>query len=371
MNIAEARAKVEEQMLTQAKSVGELLEQCRGRVSPQLIDGEGWEKLLERAHALPISLATSGFGFEFPMHEREPRADLGLALFEGSRSAAHFEAWSRSRPEDPSTTAVLGLLREMGREESPLRRLAATKLLLEYDIRPGRRGPPPDPGIFLYPSGDEGSDEGFELTLDDVGVVADAVVAASRWEADAAERAHVERLFLAKPEGTEFGAVGAFPARSRGLRAAVTGLRTTRELTAFLARTEWPGNPEAVASFVSDLEERGAFAHVAAHLDIRAEGLGLPLGVSFYVRETQWVMSREPWQKLLGGLRDQRLVVPEKLEALATSCSGVEALFARRGMLLLVRGIHHIKVVLVGDRVEEVKAYVFYLLFPPLHDAKT
>ena len=371
MNIAEARARIEKHMLTQANSVGELLEQCRSRISPQLIDGVAWEKLLERAYALPMSLATSGFGFEFPLHEHEPRADLGLALFEGSRSAAHFEEWSRSQPEDPSTMGVLGLLREMGREESTLRRLAATKLLLEYDIRPARPDPFPDPGIFLYPNADEGSEAGFDPTVDDVAVIADAVVAASRWEADAAERRHVERLFLAKPPDTEFGAVGAFPARARGLRAAITGFRTTRDLTAFLARTEWPGQPEAVGSFVSDFEERGAFAHLAAHMDIHAEGLGLPLGVSFYARESQWVTNLEPWTKLLHGLRDQGLAVPEKVVALEKSCSGAETMFGRRGVLLFVRGIHHIKAVLVGDRVEQVKAYVFFLVFPPFQNETT
>jgi len=58
--------------------------------------------------------------------------------------------------------------------------------------------------------------------------------------------------------------------------------------------------------------------------------------------------------------------VQEKLSALAESWAGVETVFGRRGMLLVVRGIHHFKVSLVGDRFEEVKAYVFCLVFPPL-----
>ena len=349
-------------MLAQADSVGELIEQFRNRISPALIDGPGWETLVERARALPVSLATSGFGFELPLHEREPRADLGVGLFEGSRSAAHFEEWCRSQPEDLSRAAVVGLLRRMGRQGSALRHVAGKKLLLEYDVDPAHRGPPPDPGIFLYPDADalsgEGSDPG------DLGIVAEALNAASGWEPDAAERQHAERLFMAMPRDTHIGAVGVFPARNRGLRLAVTGFRKTRHLTAFLERAGWDGQSSEIASFVSKMEERGAFAYLAAHLDVQAGGLGPGLGVSFYATDTQWSKDIDPWTAVIDGLGEHGLAVRRKLSALP-SCAGAEMLFGRKGMLLVARGIHHIKMSLAGDRVEQVKAYVFFLVFPP------
>ena len=135
MDIDESRAGLEKHMLAQADSVGEMLEQFRNRISPALIDGAGWDRVLERARALPISLATSGFGFELPLHDTERRADLGVALFEGSLSAAHFEDWCRTRPDDSSTVAAFRLLRTMGRE-SAIQRIGGTKLMLEYDVDP-------------------------------------------------------------------------------------------------------------------------------------------------------------------------------------------------------------------------------------------
>lgn len=363
MSLLASRAGIEEHMLAQADSVGELLEQFRSRISPELIDGPGWDKLLERAHALPVSLATTGFGFELPLHEREPRADLGLGLFEGSKSAARFEEWSRSQPEDSSRTALVRLLREMGRQDSELRRVAGKKLLLEYDIDPAHRGAPPDPGIFLYPADDAlcggGSNPG------DLGVVADALIAACGWAPDIAERRQAERLFLAMPPGTHIGGVGAFPARRRGVRVAITGFRKTRDLTAFLERTGWGGRFPVVAPFVAKLEDRGAFAYLAAHLDVLAGGLGSELGVSFYATDTQWSKDIDPWMGLIDGLREQGLAVRPKLSALAESCAGAEMMFGRKGMLLVARGIHHIKISLADDRVRQVKAYVFFLVFPP------
>ena len=183
MNIDDSRAGLEEHMLAQAGSVGELLEQFRSRISSALIDGPGWDRLLERARALPISLATSGFGFELPLHESERRADLGVALFEGSASAAHFEEWCRGQPDNPSTAAAYRLLRTMGRESS-IQRIGGTKLMLEYDIDPGRAGPLPDPGIFLYPAPDALSCEDPLRGLQGFADAAEAVAAAGGWKLD-------------------------------------------------------------------------------------------------------------------------------------------------------------------------------------------
>lgn len=365
MIIDESRALIEKHMLAQAGSVGELMEQFKGRISPVLIDGPGWDALLERARGLPVSLATSGFGFELPLHQVEPQADFGVPLFEGSRSAAHYEDWCRSQPAGSAATAPVRLLREMGREGSDLRRIAGKKLLLEYDIDPAHRGTPPDPGIFLYPDDDALPGDGSAPRFKDLGVVADAVVAAAGREPDDVERRHLERVFLAMAPDTHIGAVGTFPSRTRGLRLAIMGFRKTSELTAFLARAGWPGRPAAVAPLVSDLEERAAFAHLGIHLDVLAEGVGPALGVSFYARETQWLKDIDPWLPLIYSLRQQGLAVPDKLSALADSWSGAETVFGRSSMLLIVRGIHHIKLVLIGDRFEQVKAYVFFLVFAP------
>lgn len=363
MNVDELRTGVEEHMLAQADSVGELLEQFRSRFPPVLIGGSGWDRLVERASGLPISLATSGFGFELRLHEVEPRADLGLALFCGSRSAAHFEAWSRSRPEDASARAVVQLLQDMGQQEAAL---YGAKLLLEYDVDPAHPGPFPDPGIFLYPTADAVPGPGSAWTPEELCIIADRVTAACGWAPDNAERRHAEQLFKTpRAPSAQIGGLGTFPDRARALRVGITGIRSTVELTSFLERAGWPGRTEAFSPFVEDLEARGAFAHLAAHLYIGPDGLRPELGVSYYAQDTSWVMNIEPWTGIIDGLRAPGLVVPEKLSALTESWAGVETVFGRRGLLLVVRGIHHFKTTLVDERLAEVKAYVFCLVLPP------
>lgn len=364
MNIEERRARVEKLILARMDSVGEMLEQFRNRIPSVLVDGPGWDRLLARARTLPVSLATSGFGFELRLHEREPRADLGLPVYGGSSSAAHFEEWCRSRPEDSSATALLRLQRELGRHKSALRRIAGTKLMLEYDVDPAGAGAFPDPGIFLAPAGDGGIREPGDL-----GAMADAVAVANGRQPNIAERRQAERLFLAMPPGARIGNVGAFPERPRALRLVVTDLGTTSELTSFLDRIDWAGRPAAVVPFVSDMEKRGAFASLAASFDVGPEGVRLPLGVSFFVGDMDWLKHIDPWMELIGGIRERNHAVPEKLSALAESWCGTEAVFGRCGMLLVVTGIHHIKIVLSHDGLEQVKAYVFLLVLPPLTTA--
>ena len=128
----------EERLLPEARSLGELLAQLRGRVSPVLIGDPEWERVVDRARGLPVTMAAFPFGFELPLHEPRPRADFGVSVVGGSRSASFFEEGGRSGDADPSTARIARLLHETAREESALRRVAGRKMLLEYDIDPAQ-----------------------------------------------------------------------------------------------------------------------------------------------------------------------------------------------------------------------------------------
>ena len=58
----------------------------------------------------------------------------------------------------------------------------------------------------------------------------------------------------------------------------------------------------------------------------------------------------------------QFLVVPEKLAALADWVSSPTTLFAKSGRYVLLRGIHHIKLVISRNQLRKAKAYVFMVL---------
>ncbi len=360
MNLEEHWDATEESLLREARSLKDLLAQFRSRTSPLLIGDQEWARLLERAAELPSTMAAFPFGLELPLHEARSKADLGVSLYGGSRSAAFFAERGQSENGDQSVARITWLLDQTGSEESPLRRVAGRKMLLEYDIPLTERDAFPDPGIFLYP--DEGVLVGdrSDQRLRDLGVVVDAVISGAGWDFNPAERRQVEQVYLAMKPDTCIRAVGVFPSRSRAIRLAITGFRTTRDLTAFLERAGWPGRHSMVTSVVSPLEERGAFAYLGVHFDVLAGEVGPTLGLSFYAQEGQWLKDFHPWSSLIDGIHEAGFAVPEKLSALADSSCGVEALFVKSGIIMLLRGIHHIKLVLTGDKVEQVKAYIFF-----------
>ena len=80
MRLEDQWAATEQQLAREAESLGEILAKLRGHISPVLVGGTGWERLLERARDLPATMTAFPFGFELPLHENEPNADFGVSL---------------------------------------------------------------------------------------------------------------------------------------------------------------------------------------------------------------------------------------------------------------------------------------------------
>ncbi len=353
----------EERLLCEASSLGEFLRQLRSRISPQLVGDQTWEAMLERARNLPAAMAAFPFGFELPLHDLRPVADLGVSVIGGGRSAAFFEEKGNGEGADASLANIAWLLGQTESEESILRRIAGRKMLLEYDIDIEPCATPPDPGIFLYPDKDVLIGDGDSQRLRDLGVVVDAVAFSTGLELSAEERRQIERVYLSMEPDTCIRAVGAFPSRKGGIRLAVTGFKKAGDIVSFLERTGWPGQGSVVDAVVSRLEERDAFAYAGVHFDIDADGVGPTLGLSFYAREGQWLKDVKHWTPLIDGIEEIGLAVPEKLTELVNWSSGSEPLSGRSGQFVLVRGIHHIKLTVIEDKVEQAKGYIFLLMF--------
>lgn len=344
--------------------MGELLVQIRQYISPRLIDGLGWERLVERACEIPVTLAAFPFGFEIPLHDSRLKADFGVSLVGESRSAAFYQERNRSGDADPSAVRFAWLLDETDREDSLLRRVVGRKMLLEYDIDVEPGGERPSPGIFLYPVGDALAGDGRRLQ--NLGAVHDALVFVNGWSPDAAERKHLEQVYRTLTPDTLIKAVGTFPSRERTIRIAITGFRKARDVVTFLERAGWPGQRSIVDATVSFFEERDAFAYLGVHFDIRASGVGPTLGLSFFAQENEWLKDIRHWVALIDGLREQGQAVSEKLSELVNWSTGSKTLFGKSGPFMLVRGIHHVKLVITEDQVEQVKGYVFFLMMSAL-----
>ena len=366
MDTDAAVALTQDRLAEEGDTMGELLGHFRSRVSPVLIGDPQWERILENAGRLPITMGALPFGFELPLHASEPRADFGVSLASGTRTAAVFRDLARADGADEITRVITPLFGRMETEDSPLREIVGRKLMLEYDIGSAGDGGRSLPGMFLRPG--ERPILGARGQVTDVRVVADALFSCVGWEMSDPERENIERVYLAQPEGTRMDSFGVFPSRSRAIRLAIMGFRSRQATWRYLERTGWPGHIPAVDSVIARFDERAGIARTGVNIDVREEGVGPTLGLTLIVRQRYtkdsryWLDGLTDWEPFLKALSHEDLVVPEKLGALAGWVSKPTTLFGKSGCFVLLRGIHHIKLVVSGDRLREAKAYVFMVL---------
>jgi len=366
MNIDEAVTLTQDRLAQEGDTMGELLGHFRNRVSPTLIGDPEWGRILDCAGKLPITMGALPFGFELPLHERKPEADFGVSLASGTRTAAFFRERARTDRTDDTARTITRLFRLMDAEDSPLRRIVGRKLMLEYDIGSAREGERPVPAMFLRPG--ERPIMGARGQVDDVRMVVDALISCVGWTLSDAERKNVERAYLAQPGDTRMDSFGVFPSRSRAIRLAIMGFKSRRELGSYLENAGWPGRVPAVDSVISRFQERVNIVRTGANLDVREEGVGPTLGLTLIVKQRYtkdsryWLDGLTDWDPFLEALSHEDLVVPEKLGALAGWVSRPTTLFGKSGRFVLLRGIHHIKLVISGNQLRKAKAYVFMVL---------
>ncbi len=366
MDIDEAVVLTQDRLAEEGGTMGELLGHFRNKVSPVLIGDTEWERILECARALPITMGALPFGFELPLHARAPAADFGASLASGTRTAAFFRERARTDNTDETARAIVRLFSQMDAEHSPLRDIVGRKLMLEYDIGSARDGGCSLPGMFLRPG--ERPIVGAGGQVNDVGVVADALASCLGWETNGAQRENVERVYLSQPGDTRMDSFGVFPSRSRAVRLAIMGFKSQQELCSYLESAGWPGQISAVESVLARFKERVSIVRTGANIDVREGGLGPTLGLTLIVKQRftkdsrYWLDGLTDWDPFLEALSHEDLVVPEKLAALAGWVSKPTTLFGKSGRYVLLRGIHHIKLVISGNRLRKAKAYVFMVL---------
>lgn len=366
MNIDEAVLITQDRLAGEGATMADLLDRFRSRISTCLIGEREWNRVLDRARQLPISMGAQPFGFELPLHDRRPVADFGVSTASGNRSGDFYEERARTDEKDGTAKAINRLFAAMESEDSRLRDIVGRKLMLEYDIGSAPGSKTSLPGMFLRPNDRTLSGGGGFAR--DVGTVVDALVSSVGWERRAAERENVERAYLAQPADTRMDSFGVFPSRERTIRLAIMGFNGREAIRSYLEDTGWPGCIPAVDSVISRLRERADIVSTGANLDVRADGLGPTLGLTPIVKQRYtnesryWIDGQTDWDPVLQALRYEDLVLPEKLAALGGWASKPETLFGRTGPFILLRGIHHVKLVISGDRLEQVKAYLYMVL---------
>ena len=346
---------VERRLILEEAALGALLEQLRGRIPRGLLDGRGWERVLERARSLPATSAARLFGFEFPLHSREPDADLGVLVTAGSRAAASFANAARREGADPGLTGPASLLAEIDRRNPCLRAVENDAVVLEYDIGSAGERTVPTPGLFLAFAGRGANPQG----------AVDVLVDSAGWTRCRNERREVERVCAALDERNFVRSIGVFPSRKRGIRLLAAGFEGEQSVGAFLERIGWTGSLSLVAATVGRFRERKSFAMVGVNIDVSSRGVGPGLGISLLHPPSD---DAARWAPVMDGLREDGLAVAEKLTAMA-EWPGTDLLFGRSGVFLLSRRIGHVKLALSGNRIEKSKLYALMSLFVPAQTA--
>ena len=366
MDIEKATAITEDRLSEEGETMGELLENFRDRISPVLIGEPQWLRILNCAATLPIEMGAFPFGFELPLHEPLPEADLGVSFASGTKTASLFQERKRIDESNWTTKFVDRLFRQMESPDAALREIVGRKLMLEYDIGSAKEGSRAEPGLFLRPN--ERPIIGATGQVDDVRTIEDALVASVEWPQNETERANVDRVYLSQPEDTRIDSFGVFPSRTRSIRLAIMGFRNQDEVGRYLEGIEWPGETLAVESVVSRFTERTDVSRIGINIDVSEAGVGPKIGLVLIVKQRYtkdsryWLDGLTDWDPFLSALEQEDIVIQEKLKELRRWLSKPTVLFAKSGRFILMRGIHHIKLVVANERLAQVKAYIYLIL---------
>ena len=367
MKYDEGREFTQRRLMGETDTMAELLGNFRRQIPTSLVGDRELEAICNRLGNLPASFAAFPFGFELPLNDSRPVADFGFSLAGGTPAADFFQQQVAPSPTDAESRYINNLLANTDRENSRLREIVGGKLMLEYDVASAADGEHEVPGIFVRPY-ERPMIAGCRESAKDVGTVVEALVSAVDWEPDLAERKNMENVFLALQDDTRLESIGVFPARGRWIRLAALKFHNFTQILDFLKRIGWPGDISSLADSLSQFEAIGNFKSLGVHLDVNRNGVGPGLGLGFFNNHRlasdpgYWLDDPNAWDAFLEALTETGVVLPEKLAALTGWPAKPTPIFGRAGPYMLLRGIHHIKIVVWEGRLTKGKGYVFMLL---------
>ena len=331
-----------------------ILEGCRPLFPRPLLDSTGWERLLDRARRLPVSVIDTHFGFEFHLGESSPYADLAVVAPPGSDLSRHYIREGAHAERGSAAAALAAAFLEQTTNPDSYLAHSVAGVVLEYDLA-GCAPPRPDPpGIFLAPRNTApGSRSGFPEHGDLAGLLA-ALAAAVGWSGHEGVLRQVERIVAVLPEAGYMFQAGALPARSpKAFRVLVKGVGKG-EIPALLERLEWLGPVAAATDVLARLDD--LVAYVAVSMDVTARGLGPRLGLELY-RPLKWhAADRRGWHPFIARIEERGWCLPAKAEGLRR-WPGTERLIGGGEMYLVRQGINHVKVVVERGARTMAKAY--------------
>lgn len=325
---------------------------------PAVLSEGGASDLLQHVRHLPACALETTFGFESLLSDARPACDFFLVAAPGTRFGRYLVERGARDGATPPEAALGWYLTEVGRPDSFVSRWFH-EVILECDVMAAPRHRPAPMGVFLEAHWRD--DDAHPLVhgtrrrekLGNPGVMTAVLSAAVGREESPAERIAVEALFASLPEGAGCSHLGAFPTREpRTLR--VIFSMAMRESAPFLDRVGWRGDLDSLARLSDDLDP--LLPRVGVACDVDASGLRARVGFELY-RGRGWTETpTTSWHVLLDYLGERDLATPEKARAIRR-WRNREMLFGEQGMVALVSGVNHLKLILDGAAAQA-KAYI-------------
>ncbi|MCY4592886.1 MAG: hypothetical protein OXE86_20495 [Alphaproteobacteria bacterium] len=342
-----------------AEKFRDIVPELRPFVPRSLLDCQGWERLLDRVGGLPGWPTAASVGFEFRL-VGDARADLAVAVRRDSHLLDYYVDQGKGAGPDSAAAALAGFFTRLADTETSAESRHSDwfeSAMLEYDVAGALPGQPADPGLFIRLV--HGGPDWPAKRLPAPGVLAAALASAVGWTEDESEVRAVERVFATLPPGGKVGQIGAMPGRElRAIRLIVDGVEA-EEVPDCLGRLGWPGQAAKAMAVLADM--RDITPQFRLSLDISVDGMSPRLGLELYPPvdlegKDQWLTTgRSTWRPVVDRLEALRWCQPDKARGLL-DFPGLDKLFDEKGVLLLYRGINHVKVTIEADDLQA-KAY--------------
>lgn len=317
-----------------ASAFGAILDALSRVVSPELIDGAGWERLRAAVGGLPVDPG-SGFGFELRLGEPAAGTDFYIALPRGSALADHYIRRGGRAAPGSAAAALRDHLAAID-AGAPW----AEVLGVEFDVSSGSPGAPP--GLFARLRSD--SAETGAAGFPSAETVAEWIAGAVGLRLAAGEREALERVFdeLAVGGGA-VDCVGIMPGRPERAFKVNSRSMEPAQVAPALEKLRWRGPIGEVEAFLSSFGR--LFRSLRLAVGVAAGGLSPRVGLELF-QGTPGSLSHPgvgDWEPFLARLCEDGLCLPEKMAGLL-AWPGREIVFGGRQTFGVLTGLAHFKV---------------------------
>ena len=341
------------------ETLGDILRHIQPGLGTALVDDEGLSRLMAIAGAVPAALSPF-WGLEIRLGEPAARADLLWEVRHGAGARLLLDGGPAEVAALHRDSPVWRALGRFARDwlSAPAEQSAVGNIWFEADAASAAddasaRAMLARPCLFWgATSARPGSDRELLAALPQLATdVFGLELPPDRLDAAAA----------ALPRGAEIFQMGVMGGRQGTLTRLCVRNLSIPESCGWLRAIGWPGD---IAAAAGRLEEWAILANrIALNVDLLPDGIGPRLGVEVY--QPFGSVDPAPWRPLLDRLGGEGLTRSDKAAALLAfpgeeRFSQDEVWRARRGVgdPVLLRSIHHLKLVLAGDRITEAKAYL-------------